>query len=257
MSSLDLQSARATRLAQLRAAMAGSGIDADSLYLPDGDVFVAVLANTDDPATDPSTLTRRLAALAIGDPIPSFTPAIVAPGDLVPLFGQYTPAQGAPLRFFARDGKPYLGRGDDEQPVTAAGGNRFYFGADSLAWFTIAVRPDGAHVLDFHNPEKVDADRAVRSGPAPEGVVVPPAVLQSYAGTYRTEVPTLTVTVRDGRLLIGPAGQEPITLRPVSATEFRVEGSPMRVVFHPENGRVDRLTLYRGARELHGQRVAP
>jgi hypothetical protein len=50
-------------------------------------------------------------------------------------------------------------------------------------------------------------------------------------------------------------GQAPMMLRPVSQTEFHVEGAPMRVVFHPENGSVERLTIHRGARELHGTRI--
>lgn len=35
----------------------------------------------------------------------------------------------------------------------------------------------------------------------------------------------------------------------------RVDAARSRVVFHPENGKVDRLTIHRGARELHGKRT--
>jgi len=45
-------------------------------------------------------------------------------------------------------------------------------------------------------------------------------------------------------------------MRPVSNTEFRVDAAGFRVVFHPENGKVDRLTMHRGARELHGTRIS-
>lgn len=236
---------------------AGRGIDTDSLYLPGDDLFVAVFANTDDPQTDPGVLTRRLAALAIGAPVPSFAPAEVDPRTLGPLFGLYKSETGTPRRFFARDGKVYLGRGDEELPVVPAGGDRFFFGPDELTWFRIVRQAGGAHVMEVHRFETAAPDRAVRSGPVPAALRVADAVLQSYAGTYRTEGPVLTVTLADGRLSIGPDGQEPAVLRAVSDTEFRIDGSPMRVVFHPEGGRADRLTLYRGARELHGQRVTP
>jgi hypothetical protein len=44
-------------------------------------------------------------------------------------------------------------------------------------------------------------------------------------------------------------------MRPVSQTEFRIEGGMMRAIFHKEGDQVNRLTLYRGARELRGKRV--
>ncbi len=59
----------------------------------------------------------------------------------------------------------------------------------------------------------------------------------------------------NGRLTMTPAGQAAMSLRPISQTEFRIDGTPMRVVFHPENGEVNGFTLYRGARELHGRRT--
>jgi hypothetical protein len=61
----------------------------------------------------------------------------------------------------------------------------------------------------------------------------------------------------NGKLTIAPAGQSPLSMRPVSETEFRVDAAGFRVVFHKEGGKVDRLTLYRGARELHGKRTGP
>ncbi|MDP8912349.1 MAG: DUF3153 domain-containing protein, partial [Pseudomonadota bacterium] len=59
----------------------------------------------------------------------------------------------------------------------------------------------------------------------------------------------------NGWLTMTPAGQPPMPLRPVSTTEFRIARGNMRVVFHPENGEVNRLTVHRGARVLNGQRT--
>ena len=235
---------------------AGAGRDTDSVYIPSADLFVAVLANSDEPATDPSLLTRRLAALALGAPIPTFARESVDMAAIEPLFGSYSAERGPPRRFFARDGKLYMGRGDDEREVFAAGGDRFFFGPDDLDWFAITRRPDAAHVMEMHGPELAAPIRAVRTGAAPPPLTVAPALLETYVGTYKTETVTLTVAMdENGRLTIAPDGQRPMGLRPVSDTEFRVEGGMMRLVFHPENGQVNRFTLYRGARELHGQRV--
>lgn len=237
---------------------AGRGIDTDAVYIPSDRLFVAVLANSDDPATDPSILTRRLAALGLGEPAPVFAPATVDPASLAPLFGAYSVDQGPPRRFFARDGKLYVGRGDEELEVIAAGDDRFYLADDPLDWFQILRKPDGAHVLKLHRMEAAAPDISLRTGPVPAAFSVDAATLRGYVGTYRTEGPLLVVTLReDGRLAIAQDGRDANALRPVSATEFRFEGMPMRIVFHPKGGRTDRFTLYRGARELHGQRTTP
>lgn len=88
-------------------------------------------------------------------------------------------------------------------------------------------------------------------------VAVSPAVLMGYAGTYQTEGPVLTVKLGlDGSFTIAPGMQEPRALKATSQTEFTVEGTVMRVVFHPKDGKTDSITIHRGERELHGTRVA-
>jgi hypothetical protein len=234
----------------------GRGLDTDSAYLPSDKLFIAVLANSDDPATDPATLVRRLAALALGAPIPTFTRAAVDMPALEPLFGLYQAERGPPLRFFTRDGKLTMRQGDDEKKVFPAGEDRFFFGPSELMWFRIVRAADGAHVLELHSPDTAAPSRALRTGPVPPPLAIAPAVLRSYIGTYQTETVALIVALgEEGRLTIAPTGQPPLAMRPVSQTEFRIEGGMMRVIFHKEGDQVNRLTLYRGARELRGKRV--
>ena len=97
-----------------------------------------------------------------------------------------------------------------------------------------------------------------RAGAVPPPFAVAPDVLRSYVGTYATEQPVVTVALgEDGGLTISAAGQGPFPMRPISDTEFRVDAAGFRVVFHPQDGATDRLTMYRGARELHGTRTGP
>jgi len=233
----------------------GGGLDTDSAYIPSEDLFVAVFANSDSPATDPGTLVRRLAALALGEPIPTFSRAEVDIATIEPLFGAYSAERGPPLSFFSRDGKLYMGRGDNEMEAFPAGEDRFFFGSDKLAWFRMVRQANGTHVMETHAPDARAPVRAVRTGPVPAALKVDPAVLQTYVGTYQTETLAVAVALgENGRLTITPAGQRPMPLRPISETEFRIDGA-MRVVFHNEDGEVNRVTIYRGARELHGRRT--
>ena len=235
---------------------AGAGIDTDSVYIPSDDVFVAVFANSDEPATDPSILSRRLATLALGEPFPTFTRATVDLSAIEPLFGLYSADEGEPLRFFSRDGRIYAAQGDGQREVFPAGDDRFFFGPDDLSWFRFVRQTNGAHVIEVHRPDRAEPQRAVRTGAVPAPFTVAAAVLQTYVGSYSTEVLPVTVALgANGELVMTPAGQAPLPMRPVSETEFRIDGTPMRVVFHPENGEVNRLTIHRGARELHGRRT--
>jgi hypothetical protein len=58
-------------------------------------------------------------------------------------------------------------------------------------------------------------------------------------------------------LTVQLTGQQPIPMRPVSATEYIVQGVNARIVFHPENGQVNRFVVHQGGRELEARRAPP
>ena len=237
---------------------AGRGLDTGSIFIPSEDVFVAVFANSDELATDADSVVKRLTALAVGQPIPEFVAAQVPLPEIEPLFGLYELPEGPPLRFFARAGQLRLAFDDQEMEALPAGNDRFFFGERSLLWMEFDRQDGGAHVMRLDAPDEGEPLRAVRTGPVPADFAVAREVLQSYVGRYQTEVPVVEVALGEGGwLTIAPAGDDPIPLRPISETEFRADAAGLRVVFHPENGKTDKLTIYRGARELHGVRTEP
>jgi D-alanyl-D-alanine carboxypeptidase len=236
------------------------GFSTYATYVPSDELFVAVLANSDDPASTPSLVAARLAALALGDPYPVFARAEVDARTLASLFGVYRVADGdVSRRFFARDGRLYTMRdGGADLEVFAAGGDRFFYGPNSLTWFRIARSPDGAHVMEMHQDGNDPAERAVRTGDVPADIQVSRAILATYVGQYQTPGPAAEIAMgEDGVLTVRLTGQPAIPLRPVSATEFTVQGVNARIVFHPENGRVNRLVVHQGGRELEARRTGP
>ena len=176
-----------------------------------------------------------------------------------PLAGLYSVEKGPPRRFFTRGGKVFIARGDDEVEVVPAGNDRFVIASDDLTWLGFTRRPDGAHVLEVHRVDMAKPDRAVRTGPIPADaqVTVPAAVLQTYVGTFSTDAGPKAIVAMgtDGWLTI-QLNSPPLTMRPVSQTEFMVDEARSRVIFHPESGKVNRFTIKRGARELTGTRIS-
>ncbi len=237
------------------------GFSTDSIYIPEEDIFVAVFTNSDEPASSPGLVMQRLAALALGDPYPEFTKVSVDPASIEPLFGVYEIEGGdASRRFYARDGKLYtLRSGGGESEVFAVGGNRFFYGPDSLTWFEIKRGADGAPVMEMHQQGAAQAELSVRSGPVPpeaEAAAVPRDRLASYIGSYALGRGTATIAWGEGdSLTVQLTGQPATPLRAISDTEFQVQGVDARVVFHGDGGQAERMVIHQGGREITAERT--
>jgi hypothetical protein len=194
--------------------------------------------------------------MALGDPYPELTRAPVDAAAVEPLLGVYAlPGGAGERRFFLREGKLYTRRtGGQELEAFPAGGNRFFYGPESLTWFEVTRDASGAVAMAMYQNGAVNAERSLRTGPVPPEappVAVPRETLASYVGRYATGGPVVTIALgADGRLTAQMGEQRPVVLRPTSQTEFEVEGVAARVVFHRENGAVTRLVIHQNGREL-------
>ena len=236
------------------------GFSTDALYIPDEDLFVAVFVNSDEPVSSGSVLSQRLAALALGDPYPAFEQAAVDAKTIEPLLGVYA-YDGGERRFFARDGKLYTRRsGASDLEVFPAGGNRFFYGPDSLTWFEVKQDSAGKPVMAMYQNGAAEPELAFLTGPIPPEpttVELPRETLQRYVGSYQAQLGIAKVAFGEsGEMTVQLGRQRPVVLRAVSETEFLAEGVDAKVVFATEAGRVTGLVLRQGGRELPAGRMA-
>jgi hypothetical protein len=236
------------------------GFATQSLYIPKDDVFVAVFANSDSAAANLGTVIQRLAALAVGDPYPTFARTDFNLAQLEPWFGVYKVGESERI-FFARDGKLYTRRsGGGEFEVFAAGQDRFFYGPDNLTWFEIRRGVNGKPMMAMYADEASEAELSPRSGPVPpepKAFEVPKATLQSYVGNYDAKMAPIKVAFNEaGQLALKLGGQPFVPLRAISATEFAAIGPDAKVVFHVVGGKVGRLVIHQNGRELPADRVA-
>ena len=234
------------------------GFSTDSIYIPKDDIFVAVFTNSDEPRTNPGMVMLKLAALAVGDPFPTFQKASVDTRTLEPWFGVYSVEDGE-RRFFARDGKLYTQRsGGSELEVFAAGDNRFFYD-NSLTWFEISRDDKGVPVMAMYQQGSAKAEVSTRTGPippAPKTVEVPRSTLERYVGSYSVGGAFAVVTLGGEGLAVKLGPQPTLPLIARSATEFSVKGVDARVVFNASaDGPATSMTIHQGGRTLDAPRA--
>ena len=233
------------------------GFITDSVYLPKEDVFVAVFANSNVPATDPGSVMMKLAALAIDDPFPTFEKVAADPGSLEPWFGVYA-VEGGERRFFLRDGKLFTQRtGGSELETFAAGDNRYFYDK-SLTWFELARDDSGVPVMTMYHNGSTKGELAKRTGaipPPPKAADVPRSTLERYAGNYSVGGATAVVLLSDSGLTVKLGDQPTLRLVPRSSTEFSVEGVDARVVFSAGVESASSMTIHQGGRTIEAPRA--
>lgn len=235
------------------------GFSTDSVYIPSDDVFVAVLVNSNDPATPPSTITAKLAALALGDPFPKFVQQEIDLAGLGPLLGVYA-SEDVTRTLFVRNDKLFTIReGGGEVEAISAGEGKFFYGPNELSWFEIGTGETGAPQMAFHSPKAAAADILIWEGPVPDAVEVPVPVLESYLGEYTLSIPmTASVAASDGDinngLSIQLTGQPPFLLQPNSETEFAVPSVGAVIRFEADDEGTMSLQILQGGQTITGER---
>lgn len=230
------------------------GFGTNSIYLPASDLAVTVFTNADSGIQSAGMPMLRIAAEAIGKPFPVFAEVASDPAALAPMLGVYAIEGGDSTRLFHMvDGKLFTRRtGASDSPVFAAGGNRFFYGPESLNWFEIVREGDGYAML-MHQNGAEKAERALRTGPVPAvaTVEVPRETLASYAGGYTSALAPVAVAQQaDGSLTLAFGPQAALPLKPLSETEFAITGVDAKVVFVRENDATTGLVLHQGGQEL-------
>jgi D-alanyl-D-alanine carboxypeptidase len=236
------------------------GFNTDSVYVPDDNLYVTVLANSDQPPLDAGVLMRRIASYALNDPYPLFEAVETDLTSLEDLYGVYAIEGTDDTRqFFARDGQLYtLRSGGSASEVFPAGDNRFFYGPNSLTWFEIVSSSDGTSQMNMYQQGASEAEPALWSGPVPEQpdvIELPASTLEAYVGAYALGAAVLEIRFTEtGVLEAQLTGQDPIAINAISDVEFLVSGVDARLVFSPGDP-APSVTLQQSGQEILAERV--
>jgi hypothetical protein len=231
------------------------GFSTFALRLPEERVYVAVLCNSDRPATDPAYVAKKVAALVVGDPFPEPKPIAVDAKVLERYVGVYRIDDGSTRTVTLENGRLYTQRsGGQRTEVRPSSDTEFYY-EKSLTHLRFVVDASGRATEMLFFPDGADEpERAPRALDAPaERTVakVDPALYDAYVGEYELAPGFILTVTREGdRLMAQATGQEKVEVFPSSETEFFLKVVDAQITFvRGADGTVDQLVLHQGGRD--------
>lgn len=231
------------------------GFVSNSLYLPEEDIYVAVLVNRE--TSDASYLAPKLAAIALGKPYggPVLPLAAEAAAEYT---GVYVSADSVE-RYITADtnGLHSQRQGSRKLDLHYLGDDRFLFAGDvaTLTFQRTNGRVSGARFLTRGRDELLV--RSTKPLPA-EHVAIPldSATLQAYVGRFEL-MPDFIMTFRaeGDRLYLQAPRQAEVEVFGEAPHKFFLKVVDATIEFHPEaDGSVQRLTFTQGG-TVEGKRI--
>ena len=240
----------------------GGGINGFSTYalrLPEQDLYVVVLANSDSGPVSPGVVARKAAGVAIGKPYREFTEVALPPAALDGLAGTYEVEKGV-QRVFRREGDGLVmqrtGRGKVAlKPLSAT---EFFMPA-SLEYFEFKRDAKGAvtHVVQHTEGKALVQPRSGEVPAARQAVKIANAAFDTRVGRYELSPGFVLELTRDGdRYFAQATGQGKLEIFPSSDTQFFAREVDAEISFEPVAGQAGQtLVLKQGGRTLPGRRL--
>jgi CubicO group peptidase (beta-lactamase class C family) len=224
-------------------------------YVPQSQVTVVILRNSDTSGFATDLVSRKLAAFAMGEPFPEQTPVAVPAEQLKSAEGLYAREDKQTRTLRLKDGVLQSQRaGSGIAPLVPLGNDRFGI-PGSLTELLLERDADGRVVAmrAFNNGEKA-GERWTRSGELPPErafITLTAAQMQALVGDYSGPGFSIKVFVDDkGRLQGQAPGQPAFELMASSPRQVHVPQVEAQLDFSAEEGRPASVTLTQGGRKL-------
>lgn len=136
------------------------GFVTNAFYLPEKDLYVAVLNNFD--SGNPGDIARMLAAVALEIPLPKFNEVKLSKDTLTPMMGEYKLPSGDVRKIFMEEDKVYSVRGDGHKWLIMPMSENSFFYDGSLSYFTIDKNDKGEQVMSFYSGLSTEPEQAIK-----------------------------------------------------------------------------------------------
>lgn len=237
------------------------GFSTFALRLPKDKVFVAVLNNADGGLPQPEMIATRLAAAAIGKPIPEFKAINVDEKTLDQYVGVYR-IDDKNRRIIVREGtKLVMTRTDGPKTeMQAYAQNGFFKDNNSLLRVEFNRNAKGvvSEVVVHQNGNAVVHPKLNEALPeAPKAFAMSDEQFAAFAGDYQIQ-PNFVLNVRReaNRYVTQATGQGPVSITPISADTFAAPDVGGQLKFEKDaDGKVTQLILTQGGRNIPAKKI--
>lgn len=220
------------------------------VYLPETEISVVLLRNSDGQGPDLSYLGRKIAAYAAGNPYPEYPTVSVSKAELHEVSGIYTNGDDS-RTLDVRDGQLYSTRAGGRPILLLPKGNDRFGFINSVAQLTIHRDESGrASSLSFYQNGDGTAELWSRGADVEVKLEISlsQAQQQALVGTYASEQLQLRIFQNDSGngLLVQVSGQPPFELKASSAHSLYLTVVDANLEFSPAEGPAQKLILKQG-----------
>lgn len=232
------------------------GYSTNAIYLPKEDVFVVVFDNCD--CQNPSEVSTRVAALAIGKPYPEAVAKVKLDDTYAnSLTGVYDFENGVSRIVTLEEGQLYSQRtGGSKLKIFPVDKVNFVFENDFATYQFISDKTGISEVL-FKN--RISVEKGIKTNkPIPTHIEVPVSseVMNQYVGVYEIQPGfSIAITLEENHLMSQATGQGKFEIFPESPTKyfFKVVDAQIEFIKSSE-GKYDSFVLYQGGQKIAGKR---
>jgi len=228
-----------------------------AIYLPDDDVFVAVLSNCD--GNSPEDVAARLAALAIGRPY-EYAAISLAPNAAAEYEGVYENGTGQMRVITTEEGRMYFQSGYAPKiQVQAYQADRFFFEEDPFLTLAFERSATGkVEKLITRDRQRIGVWQITgKPIPSPDGITLDESALTPIIGTYEVNPEVMfSVTREGGRVYVQATGQEQLEMFAESETKFFLKVNDALLEFvKDDSGAVRKAVISQGGRMTEAKKV--
>lgn len=233
------------------------GFTTNGLYLEKEDVYVIGLSNCS--CNDIGSVTKKIAALAIGKPYPSVKDAIkLSENQLKKWVGAYAFAEGVTRYITFKDGQLFSQRDAGQQfaiyPLTK---DHFIFDDVTISYHFSTDKNGKKQVqMITSDGENIGKETDKKAPAARKEITVAPKILQQYVGEYELQPGfSLVMTLENGKLFTQATGQQKFQLYAESETKFFLKVVEAKVEFVKDaTGKFNSCFLYQNGLKMPAKR---
>ncbi len=231
------------------------GYNTNGIYLPEQDIYVAVLSNTDFIST--GEVSTKMAAMAIGKPFSDKEEKINLPEDyLLSLTGVYNFDDGTVRYITYEDGQMYSQRkGSNRFEIYPVSKEKFVFdGSFATLIFDTKIATKATFTNRIRKTLGIKTDKPV---PVKIEVSVAEEIMKTLVGDYEIQPGfILSVFIEDGQLITQATGQQKIPIFAKSTYIWFPKVMEAEIEFVPnDNGQITALILRQGGGETKAKKI--